>query len=511
MKHFCRIISYLLAVTFFAAVISGHSDAASSSDALSALKTWLTGDYTQRPSITQQPFSSQPLTKEEADSARQLLLNDHFERKKTELASEWQNKTMQSGTFRMKFDYRTFGQKPVGGRSLFISMHGGGNAPAATNDEQWENQITLYRPPEGIYLSPRAPTDTWNMWFQDNVDPLFKKIIQAAVVFLDVNPNRVYLMGYSAGGDGAYQMGPRMADYWAAAAAMAGHPNEASPLNLRNIGFTVHVGELDDAYDRNTVALEWKRKLDSLRNLDPEGYVHEVRVHAGLPHWMNLEDSVAIPWMMRFTRNTTPDRLVWKQSDVPCTTFYWLSVPSSSARKNNEMVVQRSDQEITIDRFSGVKMVTLYFNDSLLDMEREVRVRSNEKILFTGMIPRTIGTMYTTLAARSDRDMVFDGQLTVDLARGTVPVASRRQKGLMDHQFTITINGKPTTLNYPISRRSTTVSIYAPDGRLLFTGPLRAGPSCRGDIPVHHRRGCLIIRLDDGVREATFRTVRGGY
>jgi hypothetical protein len=76
------------------------------------------------------------------------------------------------------------------------------------------------------------------------------------------------------GGDGAYQMGPRMADYWAAAAAMAGHPNESSPVNLRNIGFTVHVGGEDDAYDRDTVALQWKRQLDSLQEYDPGGIHH---------------------------------------------------------------------------------------------------------------------------------------------------------------------------------------------------------------------------------------------
>ncbi|MEM7298333.1 MAG: hypothetical protein AAF391_08720 [Bacteroidota bacterium] len=52
-------------------------------------------------------------------------------------------------------------------------------------------------------------------------------------------------MGYSAGGDGVYQLAPRMADSLAAAAMMAGHPNDASPLGLRNIGFTLHMGGKD--------------------------------------------------------------------------------------------------------------------------------------------------------------------------------------------------------------------------------------------------------------------------
>ncbi len=504
-----QLINLVFIATVFISGIIRQSEAASSAEALSALKTWLASEYSQRPSITTQPFSSQPLSKEDAHTARQLLLDDYSGRKKLELTSEWENKSMQSGTFRMKFEYRTFGQKPADGRSLFISMHGGGNAPAETNDEQWQNQIILYRPPEGIYLSPRAPTDTWNMWFQDHIDPLFKRIIQATVLFLDVNPNKVYLMGYSAGGDGAYQIGPRMADHWAAAAAMAGHPNEASPVNLRNIGFTVHVGGQDTAYGRNTIALEWKRKLDSLQNLDSAGYVHEVRVHAGLPHWMNLEDSVAIPWMMQFTRTTTPDRIVWKQNDVPCTTFYWLSVPSSSARKNYEIVAQRSGQQIDIERVSGVKIVTLYFNDVLLNLDREITVRNKEEVLFTGTIPRTINTIYSTITMRNDRDMVFDGQLTIDLARGTIPVVYRRHKRSMDNQFTITINNTPVTFHCPLNKQQATITMYSPDGRLLFTGPLLSGTSYRDNISVHYR-GCLVIHLAEGSREATCRTVLPG-
>ena len=86
-----------------------------------------------------------------------------------------------------------------------------------------------------VFLTPRSPTNTWNMWHQDHIDLFFNRLIQNMIAFYDVNPNRIYLMGYSAGGDGVYQLAPRMADRFAAAAMMAGHPNDASPLNLRNI------------------------------------------------------------------------------------------------------------------------------------------------------------------------------------------------------------------------------------------------------------------------------------
>jgi len=89
------------------------------------------------------------------------------------------------------------------------------------------------------------------------------------IVFNEVDPNKVYLMGYSAGGDGVYQLAPRMADRFAAASMMAGHPNDASPLGLRNIGFTIHMGANDSSYNRNKVALEWEKILRKLEVLVP--------------------------------------------------------------------------------------------------------------------------------------------------------------------------------------------------------------------------------------------------
>ena len=53
----------------------------------------------------------------------------------------------------MPFWYKIHGEKPEGGRSLFISMHGGGGAPAAVNDGI-ENR-RLYTPKESVLFRHR--------------------------------------------------------------------------------------------------------------------------------------------------------------------------------------------------------------------------------------------------------------------------------------------------------------------------------------------------------------------
>jgi len=76
---------------------------------------------------------------------------------------------------------------------------------------------------------------------------------------------------------------------------MGGHPNDASPLSLRNVPFAIQVGANDAAFHRNEVAAEWGKKLDDLQRRDPSGYAHFTELHTGKGHWMDLEDRKAIP------------------------------------------------------------------------------------------------------------------------------------------------------------------------------------------------------------------------
>ena len=202
----------------------------------------------------------------------------------------------------MRFESKAYGRKPPGGRALFLSMHGGGGAPPPVNESQWKNQVRLgdaYRPKDSLYLAPRAPTDTWNLWHQAHIDVFFDHLIETLVASGEVDPNRVFLMGYSAGGDGAFQLAPRMADRLAGACMMAGHPNETKPLGLRNLAFSIDMGENDRAYKRNQVAAEWQQKLEALRSADPEGYEHRVAIHADKGHWVDLEDRASVAfWAM---------------------------------------------------------------------------------------------------------------------------------------------------------------------------------------------------------------------
>lgn len=197
---------------------------------------------------------SQKLSTQKAKEIAASYLQTVMATYKKQSSPDWNDSVIHYHDYAMKFFYKIFGDAPFGKRSLYISLHGGGNAPDAVNDRQWENQKRLYAPAEGMYLVSRAPTNTWNLWHENHIDAMFSAIIKDAIVFEGVDPNKAYILGYSAGGDGLYQLAPCMADYWAAASMIAGHPGDASPLPLRNLPFSIFAGGNDSAYNRNNLA-----------------------------------------------------------------------------------------------------------------------------------------------------------------------------------------------------------------------------------------------------------------
>jgi hypothetical protein len=351
------------------------------------------------------------LTERGAQCWASLYWNQRVQQLKNERSSEMEANIITYNDKSMPFWYTTYGDAPFGERSLWISMHGGGGAPEKVNTQQWENQKHLYKLDEGVYVAPRAPTDTWNLWHQSHIDPMFERLIENMIIFEGVNPNKVFLTGYSAGGDGVYQLAPRMADKLAGAGMMAGHPNETVPDGLRNLAFALHVGENDSAYDRNKIGGEWKEKLAKLQQDDSGGYVHQAVVHKGKSHWMDREEVEAFPWLAKFERNPYPRRIVWVQDDVTHNQFYWLGVDSPKAR--TKIVASIDEQTITIHE-SDVSTITVYLNDEMLDLDKPVVLKYKDRELGSFDVVRNHQSILESL--RDNKDW-YSSQLTFTLPK----------------------------------------------------------------------------------------------
>ena len=333
---------------------------------------------------------------------------------RTALAEGYKEKKLVIGTNTMPIWWTVYGEQPADGRSLYISLHGGGGAPADLNDQQWDTQTRLYKPEEGVYLCPRAITNTWDLHFRPESDAFYEAIIQMAVAYLNVNPDKVYLMGYSAGGDGVWREAPRMADHWAAASMMAGHPGDVSLLSLRNLPFMIWCGGEDSAYDRNKVCAERIAEMDALQAADPEGYVHEGHIVAGKPHWMDGVDAAAVPWMAKYVRNPYPKRVVWCQGDEMKEYFYWLGIPKGEAKKGRVLRAEIEGNTVTIGECDYSK-VRVFLNEKMVDLSKPVVIVHDGKTLFEGTVTPSDALRRSTLFTRNDLSYSFPCCIEVSL------------------------------------------------------------------------------------------------
>lgn len=358
--------------------------------------------------------STKPLTKAEAARQAEKFKAEWMDSIRSATADIYTNKEVRSGDLVMPLAWTVYAPEGADDLALYISLHGGGGAPPQLNDGQWRNQQVLYRPQNAVYLCPRAPFNTWDLHFKPELDEFYHRIIQMAVTHLHVNPNKVYVMGYSAGGDGVWRLGPRMADTWAAASMMAGHPGDVSLVSLRNTPFMIWCGANDAAYNRNAECAARIAVMDSLHRADPEGYMLEGHIVPDKGHWMDRVDTAAVTWMAQFTRNPYPKRIVWQQGDAMHEHFYWLSAPADELAKGKEVRAEVNGNTIRITR-CDYSSLTLSLCDAMLDLDQPIKVVYQDKTLFEGRVERRASTLHRTLFTRGDPAYIFPVQIHVSL------------------------------------------------------------------------------------------------
>ena len=354
---------------------------------------------------------AQGLSREDASMLRAQIVEEWKSSVRRELAEAQQEFTIRKDSLQMKFDAQIFGEKPADGRSMWISLHGGGGTTTEINNQQWENQKRLYRPAEGVYVAPRAPWDAWDMWFQRPIDGMYSDLIRLMVANYDVNPNKVYLLGYSAGGDGVWRLAPRLADYWAATSMMAGHPGDVRLENLLNTPFMIWMGSNDAAYDRNKLAAVRGAQMDSLQHAHPDGYIHETHIIQGKGHWMDRMDTVAISWMAKYKRQPYPKHVIWQQEEVGKQQFYWIEVPQED--RGYLLDISIKGNVITIHH-SDYKHIRLWLNDELVDLDKKIKVKSSGRTVFKGKLERNERNLRQSIQERQDPAYCFPAQVEIN-------------------------------------------------------------------------------------------------
>ena len=313
------------------------------------------------------------------------------------------------GQYVSPYTLRTVGTKPASGWGLVIAMHGGGGAPKEVNDQQWgEMQHHYFDHPENggyQYLALRAPNDTWNGFYDDYVYPLIANLIRQNTLFGGVDPSRVYLIGYSHGGYGAFSIGPKEPDLFAAIHASAAAPTdgETTAKTLRNTAFSVWVGEHDLMYDRLSRDQKFAAEVKALRGDRADIYPVTTEIKLGHGH-SDLPDRDLLAGMTGIVRNPIPRELTWLMTDTVITDFFWLQTKTPG--KAREIDATCRGNKITVTTTPDIKSATVLLDSRLVDLSVPVDLTVNGKHSEIRPTP-SLRTLCETLKERGDPELAF--------------------------------------------------------------------------------------------------------
>lgn len=308
------------------------------------------------------------------DIAETIRLN---ERENPDRIKEVKDKAITYGDVTMKYTMSVMGVEPLEGYPVYIALHGGGGSDTPDlNNSQWSAMQNYYRGSvkDGIYIAPRGVRDTWDTHFNPESYECYKRLLENLAIFYNINPDRIYLVGYSAGGDGVYQISARMADYFASANMSAGHPNGVDLTNVKNMPLYLQCGELDSAYDRNKVTEEYG-KNDNVAGV----FIHKNKPHNFIDNGTELqkltdgtfEDTNAIRLVSKHERNTYPEKIEWNLSLKKSDMFYYVE----SAATEGTVTVERDGNTFTV---TG-DVDAIYVNNAFVDIEKPIVVVHNGK------------------------------------------------------------------------------------------------------------------------------------
>jgi hypothetical protein len=341
--------------------------------------------------------------------------------------------------FETPFGEATFIVNGTGrGKGLVIGLHGGGEgAGSASEATKWKARKCMGMYPQGI----RLVHDTWNTVHGER---FVLTLIEIAKAQYQVDPDRVYVMGFSMGGTGSWFMAGRHPDLFAGAIPAHG-VFMASPKsqvetkaevgaiqhgiypNVRNLAVWWYTG-YDDKNCMPGTYLYVADEIEALKKEDPGGY-EDVRFKAyeGLDHsFPPDEPKKGIDFVSEKTRDTFPKTLVWEYARKPfplgsdvenCKRYvkryyYWLKCDQPEDRQYIRAHIEKNVIRLDIAiRSRNEKGITIFLNDRMIDTNKDVVVRVGKKEVYRGRPVPDLLTVLETMDARMERSMVFDRRI----------------------------------------------------------------------------------------------------
>ena len=361
-----------------------------------------------------------------AKRARKVDGDDWFDEKK----DGWRGRYMTSGK---------------GDKGLVLAMHGGGAGAgdcgqAASSFSGAVSSVGM----RGIY--PEVLKKTEYGWTDPpDTERWVMALVRAARLKWGIDSNHVYLTGHSMGGYGTWTYGSIYADLFAGGAAFAGAPTmywkpngkdrdaeavtEGYLPNIRNLPLFVYQS-LDDPNVPSAANVFAMRELAKLHEADPKGWEHVYEQVDGRKHDFPAKGpQPGLEWATKHVRDPRPVKIVWQPTRTWKTTFYWLrwtdpwicsEVTATADRAANAIAItvksprSATPQKTEAEREGRLVKLSVYLDERLVDMSKEVVVTVDGKERFRGVPRLSLATLVRSAEEREDAEYAFAAEAAWD-------------------------------------------------------------------------------------------------
>jgi hypothetical protein len=322
---------------------------------------------------------------------------------------------------------------------LMIGLHGGGDGTGSGKDHML-GQMEMTTLPAIIVCPTSVDLGVKFYWRDPKNEQMLALLVQELSRQYPIDPDKIYLNGYSMGGIGAYYLGARLVDRYAAIAPGGGSWKGIFWAGMLNTPTYIWHGKRDMRGANFTDFPNAENAAACLKELGP-GYTFEFHpMDCDHPHVPKGEQKTMAEWLLKQKRNPYPKHIVYaspRAKDfmvevLPSPPDRWLSITETGSgelemeglqqggtpRMKHKLKMGVLDatwtaQNVLDVKAQNVSKFRVFLSPNLLDLKKPLKVTVNGKAAFEGPVKTSLKFLLKYLDEHRDAGMVFVGEVPV--------------------------------------------------------------------------------------------------
>ena len=290
---------------------------------------------------------------------------------------------------------------------LLIGLHGGGQGEGdgATSEQKWQSATAS----GCICVFPTVLKKEATAWNKEREERHVLEIIEAVKRSCRVDTNRIYLVGHSMGGYGAWSIGGHYADLFAGIAPTAGGiffyvggaRSRLVPGILPNV-YNTPVYFFHSTDDKQVSVKSDQlaaKEMAELQKKHPGGYRHVYKEYTNIGHGLP-PDGVGpiLKYILGYKRDPYPEKIIFEPVRSYKRIFAWVEVPQGSSIRWICAEYDRKENRIAVQTRGGDSGFTLYLQPKkMMNLKNRVTVVVNGKERFSDYVQCSVSALVRTI------------------------------------------------------------------------------------------------------------------